>query len=298
MRTLLYLLALAAFPAAGSPPSLTPEATFDLYARTMLQNDADSQHEFDARIGPALGEFRGRHPDVPAIAWALSRQSHRVLFQGASPDEVKTARRHWAIEVQRRTHCRAVHSEVRDRLEEGFRVADVHFSCDVADVDALSLLYDASLFDRGDTSDIRFWSAYRTLLSDGPFRVVDGNTRLISAPGSSTWHSEGPGVNTIYGQVEKDVGEVLMRAWLPMQRWLFETMRRAEMQKTRVAECDELIQRYRRCAAHLEPQKLADADARAQRLSIERKDMADAELAQQCVALRPKIDAMWPEPCK
>jgi len=62
MRTLLYFLVLAAFPAAGSPASLTPEATFDLYARTVLQNDADSQHESMHALDPHWASSAGSIP--------------------------------------------------------------------------------------------------------------------------------------------------------------------------------------------------------------------------------------------
>ncbi|MBH1657334.1 hypothetical protein I5V54_06290 [Stenotrophomonas maltophilia] len=66
---------------------------------------------------------------------------------------------------------------------------------------------------------------------------------------------------------------------------------------TLVADCDGLIQQYQRCAARFAPNELLGAYELARHISVQHRTVADSELAQQCLALRPKVEALWPEPC-
>lgn len=295
MRVLFCSLVLAAFPAAGNPAPLSPEAAFDLHARVMLQNDAEARRAFDARIGPALGEYRGMHREVPRLAEGLSMSSMDLMLQSAAADGSERSAFPWATAVLRRTHCHATGSSVGQRSSDGYRVADIRFTCQAADVQGLRAWYIATLFDQRHGKD-RFWSAYMKQLLEGPLRATEGTAQLVAAPGDGIWHSER--LAGTFPAIEQEVGKVLWAAWLPMKQWRTEAEERLAQRLTGNAECDSLVRRYWKCSARLGPQDLSGADALATMLGDPHQDVPQAERAQQCTALRPKIEALWPEPCE
>ncbi|MCX2919327.1 hypothetical protein ORK51_03955 [Stenotrophomonas rhizophila] len=295
MRTLLYFLVLAAFPAAGSPDALSPEAAFDLHARVMLQNDAEARREFDARIGPAQGPYQGMHPEVPPLARGLSTSSMDLMLQSAAADGARHDTYPWATAVLRRTHCHATGSRVGQRSSDGRHVADIRFTCQAADVQNLYDWYIATLFDQRHGND-RFWAAYMKQLLEGPLRTTEGTTQLVAAPDDGIWHSER--LAGTFPVIEQDVAAALWATWLPMTQWRAEAKQRMAERLTRNAECDSLLRRYWRCSARLGPQDLSGADALAAMLGDSQHNVPEAERSQQCTALRPKIEALWPEPCE
>ncbi|HGM5881186.1 MAG: hypothetical protein KH046_16245 [Stenotrophomonas maltophilia] len=295
MRMLLYFLVLTAFPAAGNSDPLSPEAAFDLHARVMLRNDADARREFDARIGPALGPYQGMHPEVPPLARGLSSSSLDLMLQSAAADGVRRHTYPWATAVLRRTHCHATGSKVWQRSGDGYHVADIRFTCQVADVQNLHDWYIATLFDQRHGKD-RFWSAYMKQLLEGPLRTTEGTTQLVAASDDGIWHSERLGGT--FPVIEQNVAEALWATWLPMKQWQAEAKQRMAQHLTRNTECDSLLRRYWTCSARLGPRDLSGADALAAMLVDSQHNMPEAERSQQCTALRSKIEALWPEPCE
>ena len=294
MRTLLYFLALAAFPAAGSPDPLSPEAAFDLHARVMLQNDADARREFDARIGLAQGPYQGMHPEVPPLARGLSTSSMNLMLQSAAADGTQRHTYPWATAVLRRTHCHATGSKAWQRSSDGYHVADILFTCQAADVQGLRAWYIATLFDQRHGND-RFWAAYMKQLLEGPLQTTEGTTQLVAAPDDGIWHSER--LAGTFPVIEQDVAAALWATWLPMKQWRAEAEQHMAQRLTRNAECDSLLRRYRKCSVRLGPRDLSGADALATMLGDPQQNVPQAERSQQCMALRPKIEALWSEPC-
>ncbi|MDA5342051.1 hypothetical protein [Stenotrophomonas maltophilia] len=294
MRMLLYFLVLTAFPAAGSPDPLSPEAAFDLHARVMLQNDTEARREFDARIGPAQGPYQGMHPEVSPLARGLSTSSLDLMLQSAAADGAQRHTYPWATAVLRRTHCHATGNKVWQRSSDGYHVADIRFTCQAAEVQGLRAWYIATLFDQRQGND-RFWAAYMKQLLEGPLQATEGTTQLVAAPDDGIWHSER--LAGTFPVIEQNVSEALWAAWLPMGQWRAEAKQRMAQRLSRNAECDLLVRRYWKCSARLGPRDLSGADALAAMLVDSQHNMPEAERSQQCTALRSKIEALWPEPC-
>jgi len=236
--------------------------------------------------------------EASSLAKALPSGALEWLVNDAGADDATRAQQAWTTAVLRNTRCRALSSDIWHRLSDGYRVATIRFSCQVGDIERLRTLRDASTFDPKEEEDNRFWSAYVALLRDGPFKTVYGTSELVMAPGSEIWHSESFDPRTFEGDVDNDVGMALTEAWQAMRSWWSQTMRATERGMILVAECDELVQQYRRCAARFAPQELLGAYALAKQVSDQHGTIADSELARQCLALRPKMEALWPERCE
>ncbi len=298
MRLMLLPLLVVMVPAAARPIPLTPEATFDLYMRTAIEDDPQARREFETNLGSALHLFPDMKTEASSLAEALPSGALEWLVNDAGVDDAARAQQAWTTAVLRNTRCRALSSDIWHRLSDGYRVATIRFSCQVGDTERLRTLSDASMFDPQEEEDDRFWSAYVALLRDGPFKTIYGTSALVMAPDSEIWHSEAFDPRALGSEVDNDVGSALAGEWQAMHSWWLQTMRMTERRMTLVAECDELVQQYRRCAARFAPQELLGAYALAKQVSDQHGTIADSELAQQCVALRPNMEALWPEPCE
>lgn len=294
MRILICCLALSASPAAGSPNSLTPEATFDLYARAALEDDEDALRELSAS-GQGLNL---PYPSEMLASELIRSVPHRAFERDGNAEEAAEA---WAAAVLHNTKCRATSSQVWHRIETGYRVADVRFSCKVPDVKRLRNLYDAAFITEQESTSNRFWSAYRTLLESGPFRHAHGTARLVAAPGSTIWRSE-PYSGVRFGrvfdnQVAAEIGKLLDRAW--STTYISDSTDRLSYlnQRTLIRECDELVDGYRHCAALLAPQELTGASDLAKHLNRLKKQLPEHELAEDCRALGRDLRATWSDAC-
>jgi len=299
MRVLLLSLLLATVPAAARPAPLSPESTFDLYMRALLENDRQAWREFHATVGPALDMFRGWEweEETSPLSKAFPDAALEWVADNAGAVDAAQAQQAWITAVTRNSRCRALSSDTWHRLSDGYRVATVRFTCQVGDIERLRSLFEAWRFDDQDERDDLIWSSYVTLLRDGPFRALNGTTQLVMAPDSDIWHSEELDQLSIHGRIEKDISRVLMEAWVPMLHWWGQTLTASEKHMTLVADCDGMIQQYQRCAARFAPNELLGAYELARHISAQHRTVADGELAQQCLALRAKVEALWPEPC-
>ncbi len=265
--------------------------------RALVENDRQAWREFHTTVGPVMGDFRGWEDETSPLAKAFPDAALEWVADNAGAVDAAQAQQEWITAVTRSSRCRALGSDTWHRLSDGYRVATVRFTCQVGDIERLRSLFEASLFEDQDVRNALLWSSYVTLLRDGPFRSLYGTTRLVMDPDSEIWHSEGLDQLSIHGRIEKDISRVLMEAWMPMLHWGGQRLIASEEHMTLVADCDGLIQQYQRCAARFAPNELLGAYELARHISVQHRTVADSELAQQCLALRPKVEALWPEPC-
>lgn len=289
----LIVLAMPLRLAAAREP--TPEQTFDLLIKAMYENDTGAVQ--------ALG---GPPADADTDTFTLPGllvTRLESLKRNTGPDAADaSAHQTWASDVVAGSRCRAERSEIWHDVIAGTRVADVHFTCRVGDVERLRPLSDAALFGGTDQGQERLWKAYMTILRDGPYLTISGSTRLVSSAVDHGWQSTQDGYRgerLRYGRIERDVGEVLIEALIMQLRdQSNETMRTAIMHVTGLDECDNLVDRHRRCMARIAPQELAGAHELARALSTRHKEVSETELVQQCIALRPRVEALWNRNCR
>ncbi|MGS7862010.1 hypothetical protein [Stenotrophomonas forensis] len=265
--------------------------------RALVENDRQAWREFHATVGSAMGDFRGWEDETSPLAKGFPDAALEWLADDAGAGDATRAQQTWITAVTRSSHCRALSSDTWHRPSDGYRVATVRFTCQVGDIERLRPLFEASLFDDQNDRNAPLWSSYVTLLRDGPFRSLYGTTQLVMDPDSEILHSEGLDQLSIHGRMEKDFSRVLMEAWMPMLHWWSQTHRAREEHMTLVADCYGMIQQYQRCAARFAPNELLGAHELARHISAQHKTLADSKLTQQCLAMRPKIDALRPEPC-
>lgn len=123
MSRLLFALLFVATSAAAQPSPLTPEQSFDLLARFMLEGDADAGAQVAALTGaPVQGE---RWEDAV----------DRIVIGDAPADSARVqAGRELSRQVAialRQTHCRSIGSERHDG--DGLQIAIVAYTCQMPD---------------------------------------------------------------------------------------------------------------------------------------------------------------------
>ncbi|TFZ47283.1 hypothetical protein E5C33_02820 [Stenotrophomonas maltophilia] len=128
MARLLFLLLWVASNASAQAPVPTPEQSFDLFARFMLEGDADA----DAQVAALIG--------MPVHTERWEDTVDRMVVGDAPVDNERTrAGRELAREVARalrQTHCRSTGSEPRDG--DDIQIAIVSYACQVPDYEAMS----------------------------------------------------------------------------------------------------------------------------------------------------------------
>lgn len=279
------LLASAATPAAP----LTPEQTFDLYARMMLEDDAAAARTLNDALRPA---YDGQDPiefNKGAFATALASPLQGLLTAAGTDDARIKAMPAVVAANLGKTHCRAQRSTLRDNdAVDGAKVATVAFSCQVTALDGLRPLFDASVADNTPAGLKRFTDAYVAALSTGPRREVHGTVDLYPAKDNGYWYS---------GNLDALVAPVV-DALLPFDAWQQEAAAKDAPAVTGVASCDLLLQQHRQCVAKIAPEQLNGVDAMAEELKDKAQTQSVEAMVQECKALRSIAETMWTDACR
>jgi len=286
---------------AGAAP-LTAEQTFDLYARTIMEDDQAARRRLVSDVDASLVTLRSMSDNEAFMSKVFPVASPLFPLQHFSSAKnngsVTDSTDAFIATVLRNTHCRATHSNIWHRISDGYRIADVSFSCNVADVMPLQSLFDAAIFNDEDSNGEAFWPKYLSTLRDGPFREVHGITRLLMAPDDATWRSDRMNGVLPQAQVGEDIGTVLTEAWMAVEDWPYQTVSTVADGMTGIAECDDFVAHYRGCVARISPHEVAGAKELAKELKVRRGDSSEPELIQHCKALRSKVASQWPEACR
>ncbi|HDS1363543.1 TPA: hypothetical protein UN285_000308 [Stenotrophomonas maltophilia] len=301
-RLLLCLLALGMHLPSATARGRTPEDVvshhlqamqerYDLALQTLVQQrEADQTGTTDIPV------------DAPPMAVLLATWTRNIERHVDPVDGVDSPHLAWALQVLANSRCQPNRSEVWHSLTEDMRVADVYFTCRVGDIERLRHLSEATVFDDSEQSDQRFWKAYLSVLRDGPFHEISGTTRLVSTAREPDWHSEEsvhPNDDVSRTRVETDIHDVLVEALIAQPRRLDHAgTHDAIAQMTGIVECDDLLQQHRRCVARIAPQELKGVSDLASTLSKRRQQIPEAELLRQCMAFRPRMQALWTRECQ
>lgn len=301
-RLLLCLLALGMHLPSATARGRTPEDVVSHHLQAM-------QERYDLALQTLVQQREAGQTgttdipvDAPPMAVLLATWTRNIERHVDPIDGVDLPHLAWALQVLANTRCQPHRSEAWHSLTEGMQVADVHFTCRVGDVERLRHLSEAAVFDGGEQSEQRFWRAYIATLRDGPFHEIGGTTRVVSTTQEPAWHSEKsrhPNEDFPSGRVERDIYELLTEALITQPRHLDRAgTHDAITQMTGIVACDDLLQQHRRCMARIAPQELKGVSELASTLSKQRQQIPEAELLQQCMALRPGMQALWTAECR
>lgn len=278
------LLATAA-PAAG----LTPEQTFDLYARVLLEDDAGAARTLNDALRPA---FDGKDAVTPAhgeLAGAMAAPLQSLLAKQAGGARDSAAVPALMAANLRQTRCRATHAKVRDNTYvDDAKIASVSFTCQVTVLDALRPLFSAGLRDDSAENLKRFTDAYLLALRDAPRRELSGRLDLHPAKDNGYWYS---------GNLDALVSPVV-DAVLPFNAWRQDALADAAPKVTGVPACDLLLLQHRQCIANTAPDQLPGVEAMADELKAKAATSTPAAMTQECKALRSMAEAMWDDDCR
>ncbi len=301
-HVLTSILMLTPTLANAGPAPLTAEQTFDLYARTIMEDDQAARKQLVSDVDASLITLRSMSENKAFMSKVFPVASPHFPLQHFSSAKnngsVAESTDAFIATVFRSTQCRATHSNVWHRISDGYRIADVSFSCNVADVTPLQSLFDAAIFNDEDSNGETFWPKYLTTLRDGPFREVHGITRLLMAPDDATWQSNRMNGVLPQAQVGEDIGTVLKEAWMAVEDWPYQTLSTVADGMNGIAECDDFVAHYRGCVARISPHEVVGAKELAKELKVRRRDSSEPELIQHCKALRLKVASQWPESCR
>ncbi len=283
------LLCMPLLAAAAAPTPLTPEQTFDLYARVMLEDDAAAARTLNDALRPA---FDGQHSlefNKGAFAGALAAPLQGLLAAAGSDNARIEAMPAVVAANLGKTRCRAQGSTLRDNdAVDGAKVATVDFTCQVTALDGLRPLFDASVADNTPAGLKRFTDAYVAALSTGPRREVRGSVDLYPAKDNGYWYS---------GNLDALVAPVV-EALLPFDAWQQDAAAKDAPTVTGVASCDLLLQQHRQCVAKIAPEQLNGVDAMAEELKDKAQIQSVEAMVQECKALRPIAEMMWTDACR
>ncbi len=194
----LLALGLGTVPSAqaADAPKLTPEQTYDLYAKTMINGDAESAKKLNDALRPAAG---GKDTIDFASANAMIASGKEQMVEGLSAamppksqEALKPLVQEMAtlmLETPRRARCAATGSNVLAGKTPGEpKIATVKFHCDVADLNTLigaqsELGQLAGQFSDEKTSKASLEKIIATLKAVPITKKVDGTVSLISAKG-------------------------------------------------------------------------------------------------------------------
>lgn len=179
-RLLLFLLWIASSASAQTPVP-TPEQSFDLFARFMLEGDADAEAQIAALTGmPARGE---RWEDAV----------NRVVVGDAPADNERTrAGRELANQVAlalRQTQCRSTGSERHDG--DDVQIAIVAYSCQVPDYAAMKKSTpDDAAGTPGDEDGLAGVHETIALLQRAPKRIHAGSVVMARLNEDDIWAAQ------------------------------------------------------------------------------------------------------------
>lgn len=283
------LLCMPLLATAAAPAPLTPEQTFDLYARVMLEDDAAAARTLNDALRPA---YDGQDPidfNKGAFATALASPLQGLLTAAGTDDARIKAMPAVVAANLGKTHCRAQRSTLRDNdAVDGAKIATVDFSCQVTALDDLRPLFDASVANNTPAGLKRFTDAYVAALSSGPRREVLGTVDLYPAKDNGYWYS---------GNLDALVAPVV-DALLPFDAWQQDAAAKDAPTVTGVASCDLLLQQHRQCVAKIAPEQLNGVDAMAEELKDKAQTQSVEAMVQECKALRSIVEMMWTDACR
>ncbi len=283
------LLCMPLLATAAAPAPLTPEQTFDLYARVMLEDDAAAARTLNDALRPA---YDGQDPidfNKGAFATALASPLQGLLTAAGTDDARIKAMPAVVAANLARSGCRAQRSTLRDNdAVDGAKIATVDFSCQVTALDGLRPLFDASVADNTPAGLKRFTDAYVAALSSGPRREVLGTVDLYPAKDNGYWYS---------GNLDALVAPVV-DALLPFDAWQQDATAKDAPTVTGVASCDLLLQQHRQCVAKIAPEQLNGVDAMAEELKDKAQTQSVEAMVQECKALRSIVEMMWTDACR
>jgi len=283
------LLCMPLLATAAAPAPLTPEQTFDLYARVMLEDDAAAARTLNDALRPA---YDGQDPidfNKGAFATALASPLQGLLTAAGTDDARIKAMPAVVAANLGKTHCRAQRSTLRDNdAVDGAKIATVDFSCQVTALDGLRPLFDASVANNTPAGLKRFTDAYVAALSSGPRREVRGTVDLYPAKDNGYWYS---------GNLDALVAPVV-DALLPFDAWQQDAAAKDAPTVTGVASCDLLLQQHRQCVAKIAPEQLNGVDAMAEELKDKAQTQSVEAMVRECKALRSIVEMMWTDACR
>ena len=290
-RALIASLLLCAAPLAGAAPvtPLTPEQTFDLYARVMFEDDAAAARALNDALRPA---FDGQDPielNKGAFASALAAPLQRLLNAAGSDAAGSDALPAVVAANLGNTRCRAQRSTIRGNdAAPDSTIASVAFSCQVTALDSLRPLFETSLKANTPAGLKRFMDAYVAAIGNGPRRELHASVDLYPAKDNGYWYS---------GNLETLVAPVV-DALLPFDAWQQDAAAMDAPTITGVASCDLLLQQHRSCVAKIAPEQLNGVAVMADELTAKAQVMTPLEMARECKALRAVAEAMWTDDCR
>lgn len=181
MPRLLFLLLLVASAASAQAPVPTPEQSFDLFARFMLEGDADAEAQVAALTGMPLRTER----------W--DNAVDRMVVGDAPPDNERTrAGRELSRQVAlalRQSHCRSTGSERRDG--DDIQIAIVAYACQVPDYAATKeSTPDDAVREPGDEGELAAVHEAIALLQRAPKRVHAGNVVMARLNEEDVWAAQ------------------------------------------------------------------------------------------------------------
>lgn len=283
------LLCMPLLAAAAAPAPLTPEQTFDLYARVMLEDDAAAARTLNDALRPAFDGQDSLEFNKGAFAGALAAPLQGLLAAAGSDNARIEAMPAVVAANLGKTRCRAQGSTLRDNdAVDGAKVAAVDFTCQVTVLDGLRPLFDASVADNTPAGLKRFTDAYVAALGSGPRREVRSSVDLYPAKDNGYWYS---------GNLDALVAPVV-EALLPFDAWQQEVAAKDAPTVTGVASCDLLLQQHRQCVAKIAPEQLNGVDAMAEELKDKAQTQSVEAMVQECKALRPIAEMMWTDACR
>lgn len=288
LRTLLAsALLFAPMFASAAPAALTPEQTFDLYARALLEDDAAATRSLNEALKPAFSGEDALTPTPGGLAKALSEPWLTVLATTGAKVDPAAAEALYATALKG-SRCRATRSSVEDNeYVDDQKIAKVDFSCQLVDLSSVRPLFAASLSDGSPATRTRFTEAYTKALQSGTRRPVTGTLTLYTAKDNAYWYS---------GNFDDLVGPVLGQL-APFEDWLQDAEAAKAPKVTGVPGCDLLLQQHRACVAKIAPDQVSGVDAMAEELKAKAQVQSPEEMTQECKALRPIAEMMWTDEC-
>jgi len=289
LRSLLATALLCAplFASAAST-QLSPEQTFDLYARVLLEDDAAATRTLNDALKPAFEGQDAVTPNPGALAKALAEPWQTVLAStGAKVDAAATEALY--AKALRDAKCRATQSVIEDNeYVEDQTLARITYTCQMPDLGKVRPLFAASLADHASpASRKQFTDAYTQALQSGARVPVSGTFTLYPAKDNGYWYS---------GNVDDLVGTVA-DALAPFEDWMQDAQAASAPKVTGIPGCDLLLQQHRACVAKVAPDQIGGVDAMAEELKAKAQVQSADEMTQECKALRPLAEMMWTDEC-
>lgn len=273
--------------AAAAPAQLTPEQTFDLYARALLEDDAAATRTLNDALKPAFDGQDSLTPVPGMMAQVLAEPWQTVLAVAGVKGDPAAAEAMYA-KALKASQCRATRSTVEDNeYVDDQKIARVDFSCQLVDLDSVRPLFTASLSGDDKAARTQFTEAYTKGLQSGPRKAVTGTLTLYTAKDKAYWYSS---------NFDDLVGPVL-GALAPFEEWLQDVEAAKAPKVTGVPGCDLLLQQHRSCVAKIAPDQISGVDAMAEELKAKAQVMSAEEMTQECKSLRPMAEMMWTDEC-